>query len=270
LFATGSNNSHSRYRALRSWINGDHGRRLGLEPIPEGPVNPRALRRTLAMTIAQRPHGLMAAKVALKHVSVATTEGYTARPGGHQAAFLAEVSAAEEAEHLQLTLAAYQDYRRGVLPTGNGARDLLAAFHAADQLLDRHDPGPATVVDDRRVERVLKAKADTLHLGVGNYCWFSDPAKALCLQLAGTPEAHQPLLGLCDSARCPQATHHQEHRAVWAEHAEHTRTVFLGNPRLSRTERARAQATYDRAARVVAEIDTASDGDANEEPTDVT
>ena len=34
----------------------------------------------------------MAAKVHLKHVSVVTTEGYAARPGGHQAAFVAELS----------------------------------------------------------------------------------------------------------------------------------------------------------------------------------
>ncbi len=253
-----SKNSHDRYDALRNWVNGEHGHRLGLEPIPDGPVNPRALRRTLAMTIAQRPHGLMAAKVALKHVSVATTEGYTARPGGHQAAFLAEVGAEEEAEHVRLTAAAYQDYQRGILPTGAGARDLLTAFHSADQILARHDPGPVTVIDDRRVERVLKAQASTLHVGVGNYCWFTDPGKALCLTLAGTPNADQPLMGMCDSARCPQATHHPHHRPVWAQHAENIQTVFLGNPRLSKLERARAHTTFDRATRVLAEIDAAA------------
>lgn len=168
-------------------MNGECGQRLGLEPIPDGPVNPRALRRTLAMAIAQRPHGLMAVKLHLKHVSVATAEGYAARPGGHQAAFAAEVAAEEEAEHLRLTVAAYEDYQRGILPSGQGARDLIGAFKAVDQALERHDAGPVTVIDDRRVERVLKAKAKTLHVGVGNYCWFSDPSKALCLKLAGTP-----------------------------------------------------------------------------------
>lgn len=265
LFAKASNNSHSRYTALRAWVNGEHGQRLGLETVPDGPVNPRALRRTLAMTIAQRPHGLMAAKVALKHLSVATTEGYSARPGGHQAAFAAEVTAAEEAEHLRLTVAAYEDYQRGILPAGKGARDLLAAFTAVDQALDRHDPGPVTIIDDRRVERVLQAKAKTLHTGAGNYCWFSDPGKALCLTLAGTPNADQPLLGICDSARCPQATHHPRHRQIWADHAANTRTVFLGNPRISPLERARAQTTFNRATRIVAEIDAAAH--ATEEPT---
>jgi len=206
----------------------------------------------------------MAAKVHLKHVSVATTEGYAARPGGQQAAFIAEISAEEEAEHLRLTVAADQDYQRGVLPTGNGARDLVAAFRSVDQLLSRHDPGPVTVIDDRRVERLLKATAAALHVGVGNYCWFTDPSKALCLKLAGTPEADQPLIGMCDSARCPQATHHPEHRPVWAEHAQNINSVFLGNPRLSKPEQAGARAAFDRAQRVLAEID-AADADPDEE-----
>jgi hypothetical protein len=266
LFAANSNISFRRYLSLRNWINGEHGQRLGLAAIPDGSINPRALRRTLAMTLAQRPHGLLAAKVGLKHVSVVTTEGYAARPGGHQAAFLAEVAAEEEAEHLRLTVAAYRDYQRGILPAGKGARGLLAQFAALDQALAEHDPGPVTVADDRRVERALKARAATLHIGAANYCWFSDPAKALCLKLAGALDREQPLIGMCDSARCPQATHHHRHRQVWADHADNIRTTFLGNPRLSRPERARAQAAYDRAARVITEIDTAATAAAHPEP----
>ncbi|MBT8163845.1 hypothetical protein, partial [Arthrobacter sp. GN70] len=166
-------------------------------------------------------------------------------------------AAEEEAEHLRLTVAAYEDYRRGVLPSGAGARDLITTFKTVDQTLEEHETGPVTVIDDRRVERILKTKAKTLHLGVGNYCWFSDPRKALCLTLAGTPDAAEPLLGMCDSARCPQATHHHRHRKTWADHASNTRTVFLGNPRLSPPERDRAQAAYDRSMRIVAEIDEA-------------
>ncbi|MFJ9683720.1 hypothetical protein ACIRP2_37730 [Streptomyces sp. NPDC101194] len=79
----------------------------------------------------------------------------------------------------RLTVAAYEDYQRGILPSGQGARDLIVAFKTVDQILERHDAGPVTVIDDRRVEHVLKAKAKTLHIGIGNYCWFSDPGKAL-------------------------------------------------------------------------------------------
>lgn len=141
LFSSGSN-SGNRYVALRNWVNGPCGQRLGLASIPAGPVHPRALRRTLALSIAQRPHGLMAAKWHLKHVSVATTEGYAARPGGHQAAFLTEVQAEEEAEHTRLTIAAYESYRQGLLPSGRGARDLIAAFRAVDEQLAGHETEP--------------------------------------------------------------------------------------------------------------------------------
>lgn len=258
LFTKQSNTASLRYARLRRWMNGPSGQRLGLAQVPEGPVNPRALRRTLALSIAQRPHGLMAAKYHLKHLSVATTEGYAARPGGHQAALRAEISAEEEAEHLRLTIAAYEDYKQGKLPAGPGAREMISVFATVDEALAGHQPGPATVIDDRRVERLLKAKAESLHVGAANYCWFTDPKKALCLQLAETPDAKEPLIGLCDSGRCPQATHHDTHREAWANHAESTKTVFLGNPRLSKPERGRAQATLDRANRVLADIEKAT------------
>jgi len=69
---------------------------------------------------------------------------------------------------------------------------------------------------------------------------------------------------MCDSARCPQATHHASHRPVWAEHAENINSVFLGNPRLSKPEQARARAAFDRAQRVLTEFDTA-DADLGED-----
>ncbi|MFI9507257.1 hypothetical protein [Nocardia sp. NPDC052566] len=64
------------------------------------------------------------------------------------------------------------------------------------------------------------------------------------------------MIGMCDSASCPQATHH--HFPVWAEHAERTKT-FLGQLGKTRTtERTRLQVDYDRAVRVIASIDTAT------------
>ncbi len=63
---------------------------------------------------------------------------------------------------------------------------------------------------------------------------------------------------MCDSARCPQATHHPCHRPVWAEHAEQAKT-FLGSLGPTRkTERARLQADHDRALRVLDAIDAAN------------
>jgi hypothetical protein len=63
------------------------------------------------------------------------------------------------------------------------------------------------------------------------------------------------MTNMCDSARCPQATHHTGHRAIWAEHAAATKT-FLGTLGATRTtERARLSADYDRAERVLKAID---------------
>jgi hypothetical protein len=108
---------------------------------------------------------------------------------------------------------------------------------------------------DREVLNLLSKRADTLHLGVANYCWFTDPSRALCLKLAGTPHADKPLAGMCDSARCPQATHHPRHRSVWAEHARKTQ-VFLGDLGPTRKfEKLRLQGDYERAHRVLDEID---------------
>ena len=49
---------------LRNWVNGAAGQRLGLAPIPDTPVSLRALRRTLAIELAYRPGGMLAAKMA--------------------------------------------------------------------------------------------------------------------------------------------------------------------------------------------------------------
>ena len=68
------------YSHFRAWVNSPAGQRLGLAPIPPGRVNLRMLRRTLAVELAYRPGGLLAAKVHLKHVSVVTTEGYAIKP----------------------------------------------------------------------------------------------------------------------------------------------------------------------------------------------
>jgi hypothetical protein len=66
------------------------------------------------------------------------------------------------------------------------------------------------------------------------------------------------MIGMCDSARCPQATHHQGDRDVWAEHAERTKT-FLGQLGKARTtERERLTSDYTRALRVLTDIDAAT------------
>lgn len=73
---------------------------------------------------------------------------------------------------------------------------------------------------------------------------------------AGTPDAQRPLVGMCDSARCPQATHHPCHRPVWASQADSVQ-VFIGDPRIPKGEKARLCPELDRALLVIAGIDAA-------------
>jgi hypothetical protein len=140
------------------------------------------------------------------------------RPGGAQAKFLAEVGAEEQKRNLGLILDEIDNYQRGVRPSGPHAHDLIEFFDAVDsKLTDEQRAAPKIILNDQELRRMLAKRAKTLHLGVANYCWFTDPGKALCLRLAGTPTADRPLIGMCDSARCPQATHHPCHRPVWSK-----------------------------------------------------
>ena len=255
-----------RYIWFRNWVNSHAGARLGLAPIPHEPVTLRMLRRSLSQEMAYRPGGVLAAKIHLKHVVVATTEGYASRPGGAQAELLAEVNKHEADRNLELVLAEFHNYQRGVLPAGPGARSLTEFFASIDaDLKTESAAAPKLQRNDRDILNLLSKRAQVLHLGPANYCWFTDPSRALCLKLAGTPTAERPMIGMCDSARCPQATHHQVHRAVWAEHANRTRT-FLGQLGKTRvTERDRLTSDYTRALRVIADIDAATTLNARED-----
>ncbi len=195
-----------------------------------------------------------------------TSEGYAARPGGAQARLLAEVSKHETEHKLAVALQEFRNYQAGILPAGPGAAELTGFFARIDHLpaastsSDAADTRAAKVHrSDRDILNLLSKRAATLHLGAAaNYCWFTDPSRALCLKLAGTPDAKAPLAGLCESARCPQATHHAVHRPVWAEHARNTATFLGGLGPTRKTEKARLQDDYDRAIRVIAGIDAAT------------
>jgi integrase len=162
------------FRTFRNWVNGPAGQRLGLAPIPDGQVNLRMLRRTLAVELAYRPGGLLAAKIHLKHVSVATTEGYAARPGGSQARFLAEVGKEEQQRNLAVIQTEYDNYSKGIMPAGPGARELTALFSAAaGQPAGPADEPPNVIPGEQQVRAMLAKRAGTLHLGPANYCWLS-------------------------------------------------------------------------------------------------
>ena len=164
----------TRFNTFRRWVNSTAGTRLGLPAIPDEQVTARMVRRTLALELAYRPHGLLAARVHLKHISIATTEGYAARPGGSQARFHAEMEAEERKQNEKLAAAAYRDFQDGVLLIGPGARSLIGTFQYIDAELARLEASQPTVVaTDRHIELLLKKRAATLHIQPANYCWLS-------------------------------------------------------------------------------------------------
>ena len=163
-----------RYQWFRDWVNGPSGQRLGLASIPGDLVTPRMLRRTLAIELAYRPGGLLAAKLHLKHISVATTEGYASRPGGAQAEFPAEASKHEADRNLDLVWAEFRNYQQGIMPAGPGARELTEFFaHVDAGLTPETAEAPKTQRSDREILNLLAKRASTLHLGTANYCWLS-------------------------------------------------------------------------------------------------
>ena len=75
---------------------------------------------------------MLAAKWHLKHIAVATTEGYVSRPGGAQAELLAEVNKHETDRNLDLVWAEFRNYQQGIMPAGPGARELTEFFAHID------------------------------------------------------------------------------------------------------------------------------------------
>jgi hypothetical protein len=80
-----------------------------------------------------RPGGLVAAKIHLKHISVATTESYSSRPGEAQSELLAEVNKHEQERNLDLVLREFRNYQQGIMPAGPEAREVPSTTRIAGQ-----------------------------------------------------------------------------------------------------------------------------------------
>ena len=105
-----------RYIWFRNWVNSSAGERLGLAPIPEGPVSLRMLRRTIALELAYRPGGVLAAKIAAQAYRNRNNRRLCRPPGWRSSRVLAEVNKHEADRNLQLILAEFHNYRTASCP----------------------------------------------------------------------------------------------------------------------------------------------------------
>jgi hypothetical protein len=101
-------------------------------------------------------------------------------------------------------------------------------------------------------------RRDTPRDRLARYCWFTDPSRALCLKLAGTPhrdaaDDRDVRLGPLPAGHPPQRPPARLGRAR-RTHQDLPRQ--LGRTRA--TERNRLTSDHDRALRVIAEIDAAT------------
>ena len=77
-------------------------------------------------------------------------------------------------------LTEFRNYQDGVMPAGPGARELTEFFSSVDgDLTDHAGTAPNVLTSDQQVLNLLGKRAGALHLGLANYCWFTDPSRAM-------------------------------------------------------------------------------------------
>lgn len=221
----------------------------GTPVVPLGPhgvqwrITTRQFRRTIAWHIANRPFGTIAGMIQYKHASVAAFEGYA---GSSVSGFRAEVEQQRLFGQINDILVYFDDRSAGAQPSGPAGPRIARSLDAA---ADSLGPLPAMIADRDRLRTLLASLARTLHVGALADCFF-DPATALCLKHAGTPEATAPLTAICQPTRCPNACITQRHKPVW-EHAAEQACALLREKRLPGPQRVALQQDLDRCTTVL-------------------
>lgn len=224
----------------------------GAPAVPQGSDNrpwhfsTRQFRRTVAWHIANRPFGTVAGKIQYKHASIATFEGY----GGESASgFQVEIERERAIGQLDDIIEHYEDFRRGLTPTGPASARILREFvRVRDELGDL----PGRVVDPVRLRTMLRHLGRTLHAGFLNDCFF-DPASALCLPRTPAHERRGPVLSRCSPDRCPNSCVASRHLPPWQASIADA-DELLRDPRLSAPQRAALLAEQTRKQRLIAPL----------------
>jgi integrase len=227
----------------------------GTPAIPRGADNQpwhfstRQFRRTVAWHIANRPFGTVAGKIQYKHASIVTFEGYA---GESRSGFRAEIAREHALGQLDDIVEHYEDFRRGLTPTGPASARILREFaHIRDELGDL----PGRLADPARLRAMLRHLARTLHVGFLNDCFF-DPVSALCLQRAPAEERRAPVLSRCSPDRCPNSCIASRHLPPW-EASIADADEMLRDPRLSTLQRAALVTEQARKRRLIAPLQAA-------------
>jgi hypothetical protein len=220
--------------------------------IPFGPdrrpwhLTTMQFRRTVAWYIANRPFGTVAGKIQYKHASIAMFEGYA---GSSASGFRREVDQERALGRLDDIVEHYEEFRRGLKPTGPASARLLAEFGRV-----QHDLGDfaGRVVDHTRLRAMLAHLARTLHVGVLNDCFF-EPATALCLERSKATARATPILSHCSPDRCPNACIASRHVPAW-EFSIAEANKLLALPHLPAMQRTALEQDNARKRRLIAPL----------------
>ena len=197
---------HEAIKHLVSWCNqraSDLERPYDVVPEdPDGPINLRRLRRTLAWFIYRRPGGRVALGIQYGHLHAATTDGY----GGRASTGLRDLFPMEEAFALSDTLHRAAEHLQAHPHVSGAAAARYRA--AAGEYRDRFQglaltTKQAAALMANPAMRVYDAPGQTLA------CCF-DPRKALCRKDTTTRPAATPDLTACDR-RCANIARTEEH-----------------------------------------------------------
>lgn len=165
----------------------------------------------MARALAFRPHGVVAGKVHLKHLHIATSEGYYGRANSSLAAFHDEIESEAASARLEAVKNRYLAYMDGAGVAG-GARKALDR-HFSEIATEMADFAGTTLEADRHLEGLLADKLGKLHIGVVNDCWFIDPERAACRNGDDAPAAPRP--NACVGDRCTNAVVTAVHLPVY-------------------------------------------------------
>ena len=227
--------------------------RLGMSAIPaDYNVYLRLFRRKVAREMAYRNFGPIAVMQQLKHASVVTTEGYAGARGGAVSMLRREIEQERPDVNANEIARIYRQFLDGEPMAGLGAKALGKAFKEAMEAVAK---GAGSVRDDDVIRYILKQRGSNLHTGPMAHCWFNDPSAARCLQ--GRQDKSKPLVGMCQPAKCANATIHPHHAVVWLGNLKAVEAA-MSDKRVPAGERERQKQTLLEIRQIVDKISPSS------------